>query len=150
MFKKVNYDKDLNSKQQEIFNFHKVSALLADYGFNCIKLSDDWHGADFLAYHKDGEDTKKVQLKGRPTVGKKYSNKDIWMAFPIILDCKNEDWYLIEHDIFLEKVSSFTNWKNTKSWNDEGGYASGRLNKNLLESIKDYKIGRVNKLREVK
>ena len=59
---KVKY-KELTAKQKEIFNFQKVAAQLADYGFNCIKLDDDWKGADFLAYHKDGE-TLKVQLKG--------------------------------------------------------------------------------------
>ena len=32
---------DLNSKQKEIYNFQKVAALLADYGFNCIKLAAD-------------------------------------------------------------------------------------------------------------
>ena len=29
----------------------KSAAVLADYGFNRIKLDDDWNGADFLAYH---------------------------------------------------------------------------------------------------
>ena len=36
---------ELNSKQKEIYNFQKLAALLADYGFNCIKLADDWQGA---------------------------------------------------------------------------------------------------------
>lgn len=39
-----------------------MAAKLADYGFNCIKLADDCQGADFLAYHKDGEETLEVQL----------------------------------------------------------------------------------------
>jgi hypothetical protein len=34
----------LNSRQREIFNFQKIAAILADYGFNCIKLADDWQG----------------------------------------------------------------------------------------------------------
>ena len=38
---KVQYE-NLNSKQKEIYNFQKVAAILADYGFNCIKLADDW------------------------------------------------------------------------------------------------------------
>ncbi len=49
-FKKIPYDQ-LNGKQKEIFNFQKIAATFADYGFNCIKLADDWQGADFLAYH---------------------------------------------------------------------------------------------------
>lgn len=34
---KIKYD-DLNAKQREIYNFQKLAAVLADYGFNCIKL----------------------------------------------------------------------------------------------------------------
>ena len=97
MFTRINYN-DLRPKQQEIYNFQKVAAILADYGFNCIKLADDWQGADFLAYHKDSDRTLKVQLKGRVTIDKKYQDKDIWMAFPI-----NEYWYLVEHSKLLEK-----------------------------------------------
>ena len=52
--KKIDF-KGLNAKQKEIFNYQKVAGELADYGFNCIKLADDWQGADFLAYHKDGK-----------------------------------------------------------------------------------------------
>tara|TARA_B100000963_G_C22571528_1_gene646324 strand:+ start:1071 stop:1217 length:147 start_codon:yes stop_codon:yes gene_type:complete len=44
MFKKVNY-KDLNNKQKENYNFHKASSKLADYGFNSMRLNDDWEGA---------------------------------------------------------------------------------------------------------
>ena len=40
---KVNYA-DLNPRQQECYNFQKISAVLAEYGFDCIKLSDDWQG----------------------------------------------------------------------------------------------------------
>ncbi len=40
---KINYG-DLNGKQQEVYNFQKCAALLAEYGFNCIRLVDDWEG----------------------------------------------------------------------------------------------------------
>ena len=62
--RRVEYS-DLSNKQREIYNFHKAAAVLADYGFNCIKLDDDWESADFLAYHQDGDQMIKVQLKGR-------------------------------------------------------------------------------------
>ena len=73
---------DLSSKQKEIFNYQKIAGALADYGFNCIKLADDWQGADFLAYHKDGEQTLKVQHKARVTIDRKYLGKGLYMAFP--------------------------------------------------------------------
>lgn len=79
--KPIRYD-DLNAKQKEIYNFQKIAAALADYGFNCIKLQDDWLGADFLAYHKDGSQTLRVQLKGRVTIDKKYLERDLYITFP--------------------------------------------------------------------
>lgn len=68
---KIKYS-ELNNLQKEIYTIQKVPALLADYGFNCIKLADDWQGADFLPYHKDGEDTLKIQLKSRVTILQDY------------------------------------------------------------------------------
>jgi len=35
LFKHVAYPA-LNSPQKETYNFHKIAARLADYGFNCI------------------------------------------------------------------------------------------------------------------
>ena len=80
-FQLVRYG-DLNAKQKELFNFQKIAATLADYGFNCIKLADDWQGADFLAYHINGQTTLKVQLKSRVTIKHKYRGKGLWIAFP--------------------------------------------------------------------
>ena len=68
--KKINYNK-LNPKQQESYNFQKVSSVLADYGFTTIKLSDDWQGSDFIAQSIDGNTFLKIQLKGRLTLSKK-------------------------------------------------------------------------------
>ena len=81
MFQPINTD-ELNGRQKEIYNFQKSAALLADYGFNCIKLDDDWNGADFLDHHFDGTTTLKVQLKARLTIDRKYAGQDLWMNFP--------------------------------------------------------------------
>jgi hypothetical protein len=92
MFQKIVYE-ELNSRQRENFNFQKVSAHLADYGFNSLRLSDDWQGADFIACHIDGSTFLKVQLKGRLNIDLKYSGKDIYIAF-----CAEGTWYLYPHD----------------------------------------------------
>ena len=76
-FQKVEYGQ-LNSKQQEIFNFQKVSGLLADFGYATYRLTDDWNGADFLAVPFDGSDVLRVQLKSRLAFEHKYENKDLW------------------------------------------------------------------------
>ena len=83
----------MNDRQKENHNFQKVAAVLADYGFNCLRLSDDWQGADFLACHIDGNTVLKVQLKGRLTIEEKYVGKNIHIAFPY-----NGAWYLFPHD----------------------------------------------------
>lgn len=125
---KVRYE-DLTSRQKEIFNFQKVAALLADHGFNCIKLADDWQGADFLAYHKDGEHTLKVQLKGRLTIDAKYVGKGLHMAFPI-----HGTWHIIDHDTLVEMCAVHTNWLSTASWAN-GGYSSGHPNAGLTAAL---------------
>lgn len=51
--KKIQYD-ELNAKAKEMYNFQKVSAKLADYGFTTMWLHNDWKGADFIAVHIDG------------------------------------------------------------------------------------------------
>ncbi len=134
MFEKISY-KDLSAKQKEIYNFQKIAAVLADYGYNCIKLADDWHGADFLAYHKDGSNTLKVQLKGRITINKKYIGKDLWIAFPL-----KKHWYMIEHSRLLELVETETNWLLTPSWTDKHAYSAGNPSRKLLAHLEKYRL----------
>ena len=93
---KVKYS-DLNARQKENFNFQKVSAVLADYGFVTLRLSDDWQGADFIALHTSGN-VLRVQLKSRLTFDKKYSDKGLYVAFG-----DGDAWYLYPHDELLAK-----------------------------------------------
>jgi hypothetical protein len=132
--KKIPYSK-LNSRQKEIFNFQKVAGLLADYGFNCLKLADDWQGADFLAYHKDGTHTLKVQLKSRLMIGKKYQKKSLYMVFPF-----DKAWYLIEHDRLVALAKKHSNWLTSKSWRVDGTYSSMSLNPELLAALQGSKL----------
>ncbi len=131
-FEKIKYS-ELNSRQKEIFNFQKVAGILASYGFNCIKLADDWQGADFLAYHKDGINTLKVQLKARLTIDKKYLGKNLYIAFPV---SRSKRWCLIEHNKLVKLVSENTNWLNSASWKEKGIYHSVKPNVPLLSAIK--------------
>ena len=96
MFQPIAYA-DLNSRQKENYNFQKVAARLADYGFNSLRLTDDWQGADFIACHIDGETFLKVQLKGRFVLDRKYLGKDIHIAF-----LHRDDLYLYPHDAIYD------------------------------------------------
>ena len=131
--RRVEYQ-ELTGKQKEIYNFQKVAARLADYGFNCIKLDDDWMGADFLAYHKDGSLTLRVQLKGRLTISRQYSGKDLYICFP-----HAADWYLVPHDTLVDVAGATTNWLNTSSW-QKGRYSSANPARRLLEALAPYRI----------
>ncbi|MBT8245897.1 hypothetical protein [Winogradskyella sp.] len=117
-FKKL-YDiihyKDLNSKQKENYNFHKVASALANYGFNSMRLNDDWQGADFIAVHIGGDDMLKVQLKGRFTLAKKYLDKNIYIAF-----IENDNVKIYLHDDAINMMPD--NIENSKSWIENGLY----------------------------
>lgn len=115
-YQPINY-KNLSSRQQESYNFQKVSGVLADYGFKTILLSDDWNGTDFLAVHVDGQTILKVQLKGRFTFAKKYLRKGLHICFR-----DKQDWFIYSHDELFEMVSSQERIANTKSWTEEGVY----------------------------
>lgn len=128
-YNKINYD-ELNAKQKEKYNYQKISASLADYGFITVPLADDWNGADFLAIHKDG-DVLKVQLKGRMTFAKKYLQKDIFICFR-----DGSDIYLYPHDEILPKV----NIEHSVDWTEKGLYTFPTLSKAHKEFLETYKV----------
>ena len=134
MFKLVEY-RELNSRQKENFNFQKVASQLADYGFNCMWLNDDWQGADFIASHIDGSTFLKVQLKGRLNIDKKYNGKDIYIAF-------NQDgqWYLYPHDKLQDELLEMGLMAGSKSWDENGGYSWPKIPKKIVEHMRLYAI----------
>ena len=131
--KRIN-DKDLNPRQKENFNFQKVASTLADYGFNCIRLSDDWQGADFIACHIDGKTFVKIQLKSCLTFQKKFNGKDIYIAFP-----KDGKWYLYSHDELLNH-KAFDSMKETKSWKEKGAFHWPRISEEQKKLLSQYAI----------
>ncbi|MGC6533964.1 MAG: hypothetical protein ACON4V_00265, partial [Parvibaculales bacterium] len=101
-FERVEYA-DLNARQKENYNSHKIAASLADYGFNLIRLTDDWQGADAIADHRDGKTFVRVQIKSRCTLSQKYKGKDIWIAFIYRNKDETPEFFLYPHDKLLEK-----------------------------------------------
>lgn len=133
--KRINYI-ELNARQKENYNFAKFSGIIADYGFNCIRLSDDYEGADFLAIHINQDMILKIQLKGRLTFDKKYEkNKDLHIAFH---NKKSEKWYLYPHNKLLDVISQKSNLKETKSWKDKGSYHFPRIPKDVEGILDEY------------
>lgn len=137
--KQVQYDA-LNARQQENYNFQKLSAILADFGFITHRLSDDWNGADMIAQHIYEDFFFRIQLKGRLTFSKKYQGKEIWIAFR-----KEETWFLYPHDAVLKAAFNLTNVANTDSWITAGGYSFPNVPEALLPALSEYelKLGKV-------
>ena len=128
--------RQLNTRQKEIYNFQKVSGRLADYGFNCMWLSDDWQGADCLACHLDGRLVLRVQLKGRMALDKKYIGKDISIAFRL-----HDEFYLYLHDDLLSHVQSIGVMDETSTtWTTKGFRHWPRLPKWAFDWLSSRKI----------
>ena len=126
---------ELNSRQKESYNFQKVSAVLADFGFTTIRLSDDWQNADFIAQHMDQVTFLKVQLKGRVTFAKKYEGKKIFIAFP-----RGGAWYLYPHDELLKKVLDSGIVGDSSSWREKGGYSFRGISRQMNVWLAKYQI----------
>ena len=128
---RIEYAK-LNSKAKEMHNFHKAAAVLADYGFTCIWLTNDWQGADFIAVHVDGVTDLKVQLKSRLSFAKKYVGKNIYICF---IDAK--DVYLYPHDEVLSEIESKI---SDRSWQEKGSWSTPSLSVSNKKLLVPYKL----------
>ena len=124
---KVSYE-DLNSKQKENYNYHKVASALAEYGYDSMRLNNDWEGADFISVK--GDDMIKVQLKGRFTLDKKYEKKELYIAF---IEKGIIKIYL--HDEALAIATS--NITDSKSWTENGSYSINQTPKHYSQVIKE-------------
>ena len=131
---RIAYQK-LNARQQENYNMMKLGSVLADYGFNLIKLNDDWQGADCIASHIDGDTYLKVQLKGRLTIDKKYLEKDIYIAFR-----DGEQWYLYPHDDLVDKLHHVGIAVNTSSWTVNGHYSWPTLSSHVKALLQRFSL----------
>ena len=133
-FARIRYE-ELNGRQQETFNYQKVSAVLADFGYLTIRLSDDWNGADFIAQHFKTKEFLKVQLKSRLTFDKKYLDRDLYICFR---DGEHEMWYLYNHQELLEKVLG--QFQDTKQWLEGRPYHFPSLSTGIKKLLEPYQI----------
>lgn len=131
---KIDPQKDLNPKAREMYNFHKVASVLADYGYTSMWLNDDWNGADFIAVHIDGKSDIKIQLKGGISFAQKYRNKNLHICF---IDSCSGTTYLYPHDEILNKVESQI---SDKKWQEQGTYFQTKITSRFRDLLEPYKI----------
>lgn len=135
---KVDYATKLNAKQQEQHLFQKCSAVLADYGYATIKLSDDWGGADFIAISQVTGEFFKIQLKGRFTIATKYEGKDVYIAFPMNLSLGQ--WCIYPHDAILGLLRKAGKYVNTPGWEKNGEFHTFKVSNYLKPLLEKYLI----------
>lgn len=145
-FEHIIYEVDTgkSSSAIESYNFHKAAAVLAEYGFDCVRLTDDWEGADFVAYHKTAGRVLSVQLKTCLVIDKRYEPfGDLYMCFP--LDGTDGAWYLIKHLDLVSIVENhapdwFKKYRLTGGfWHYTGRYGQARENQtSVLDALEGF------------
>jgi len=129
---KVDYS-NLNARAKENYNYAKLAALLADYGYSCVRLTDDYNGADLLAL-REGEDALHIQLKSRLTIDRKYMGKGLYMSFPVA-----GKWYVLEHDK-LTQIQAESGKLDTESWSSSGSYSTAKPSVAMLHLLREYAL----------
>lgn len=133
---KLDYAKVKNGKAKEVMNFSQIAWFLAKFGFECIKVNSDKHGADMLAYHTNKSVTFQIQIKGRPVLKKDYKCKNLYICY-IMQTEKKICFYKHDEALVLFEQSKSA---NTKSWLENGKYSWPSGNTPFDSIIKKYDL----------
>jgi hypothetical protein len=123
------------SQVREVINRNTVTSLALAQGFNVFLPVYDG-GVDFILYRESDALLRKVQLKSRWTIGKKYIDREIWIAFPV-----DDDWYLVPHDELVRNAPAGI--LKSVSWTQNGGYSRRRLPAGLVEQYASYRFAEI-------
>jgi hypothetical protein len=118
---------------REVINRNTVVSLALEQGFNAFLPVYDG-GVDFILYRENDGELRKVQLKSRWTIDKKYIGRDIWVAFP-----NGDDWYLMPHDKMVADAET-AGTTLTGSWKNDGIYSRARLSVAMIEQCASFRF----------
>ena len=122
---------------REVINRNTVVSLALQQGFNAFLPVYDG-GVDFILYREADGMIRKVQLKGRWTIDKKYIGRDIWVAFPI-----DKVWHLMPHDLMLEHAEADGKTLLSASWTDGGAYSKPRPSTATIAQCAPYRFASI-------
>lgn len=122
------------SQVREVINRNVVVSLALEQGFNAFLPVYD-EGVDFILYRESDGELRKVQLKGRWTIDKRYKDRNIWMAFPV-----GADWYLMPHDEMLAHANAEGKALESVSWTERGAYSWPTPTKSMLAHCARYRF----------
>ena len=100
----------------EAINRAEFSVIAMTNGWMVYRPEADVGGIDLVIIDLTTDVLRKIQLKSRWTIDKKYTEKSIWIAFP-----DKNVWYVAPHDDMVSYAQEFGHL-STSSWIDKGGY----------------------------
>lgn len=121
---------------REVINRNALVTLALEHGFNAFLPVYDG-GVDFILYREEDGLVRKVQLKGRWYIDRKYEGRDIWIAFHV-----GGDWYLAPHDALIAMGERF-GFTSTSSWLEGGAYSCPRPSQAMTLELAPYRFGEV-------
>jgi hypothetical protein len=114
-------------------------SLALEQGYNAFLPVYDG-GVDFVLYRESDDQLRKVQLKSRWTIDRKYIGRDIWVAFPI-----GDTWYLMPHDKMVAAAEA-DGVTQTASWKDAGAYSRPRLSVAAIAHCEPYRFASIEEV----
>jgi hypothetical protein len=128
-----------NPQIQEAIYRAEVSKIFLEHGWMVYVPEADVGGVDFLVMNLETEEVRKIQLKGRWTVDKKYQGKNIWMCFSL-----KDKWYVCKHDIMVEigLQHGLLLWEQANG-EPRNAYSIGSMSKKMIELMSAYQFPKV-------
>ena len=130
------------SQVREVINRYTVISLALDQGFNAFLPVYDG-GVDLILYRERDGVLRKVQLKGRWTIDRKYCGRDIWIAFPIA-----GEWYLMPHDVMVAQAEA-DGVTRTASWIEGGAYSRPRPSAATITACAEYRMEEIERVVDI-
>lgn len=122
-----------SAQVREVINRNTLVSLALTSGYNAFLPVYDG-GTDFILYNEGTGDLKKVQLKGRWTIDRKYLGLDIWIAFQ-----EGDVWYLAPHDEMVQLAETY-GYAATASWLSVGTYCRPKLSRQMRSDMEKYQF----------
>lgn len=123
----------------EVSNRNTFVSLALATGYNAYLPVYD-AGIDFILYRETDGAIRKVQLKSRWSVDKKYLGRDLWVAFPI-----DHEWHLAPHDEMV-RMAPASKFLETNSWKSGGLYYVPKPSKALVAACLPFRFGSITRL----
>jgi len=129
----------ISTQIQEAIYRAEVSKIFLEHGWMVYTPEADVGGVDFLVMNLETEEVRKIQLKGRWTVDKKYHGKNIWMCFSL-----KDKWYVCEHDKMVEigLQCGLLLWEQ-KNGDARNAYSVEPMSKKMTQMMSAYQFPKV-------